>query len=498
MSRIEDEKGGLLRDCFDWILQDTRLKGWRENKDTRLLWIKGDPGKGKTMLMIGLIENLTAQLVPHASTVLSFFFCQNMVPHLNNGVSVLRGILWKLLNRRPTMYKYIPDVYKHSAKEKRKGLFDQSNLNALSVLKKMLSDILKDDAFDVVYILVDALDECDKYSENLVEWIARNAADPLSKAKWLVSGRSDPRLEETFRPDNKLQKLNLELNYEPISQAVSLFIKCRVEWLAKKKRYNEYDEGLQKTVEKKLVEKAESTFLWVALVCQSLAKIPRRETLVQLDKFPLGLQPLYDRMMQLIEDQEGSSKKLCKQILRATAVVYRPLIREELILIAELPNEKKEDIDELIELCGSYLIIREETIRFVHQSAKDYLKGVAEFFPGGQEEEHGRISKRSLQAMSKILKKDIYSLRHLGYPAQKVHPPDPDPLSPVRYSCSYWINHLLETSEEYRGHDTRHAIKAFFNKHLLHWLEALSLTGGISNTAAMISKLVDVFSVSQT
>ncbi|KAF2180113.1 hypothetical protein K469DRAFT_510174, partial [Zopfia rhizophila CBS 207.26] len=486
MSRIKDEKGGLLQNCFDWILQDTQLKDWQENKDTRLLWIKGDPGKGKTMLMIGLVNELTARLIPHASIALSFFFCQNAVPHLNNGVSVLRGIAWKLLNRRPTMCKYIPEEYKYNAKEKRKSLFDKSNPNALSVLKSMLSVILRDDAFDVVYILVDALDECDKHSESLMEWIAESAADPLSKAKWLVSGRSDPRLEETFRPDDQLQKLSLELNHEHISQAVSLFIKRKVEWLAKRKQYNE---GLKRTVEKKLLGKAESTFLWVALVCQRLAKIPRRETLVELDKLPPGLQPLYDRMMQLIEDREGSSSELCKQILRATTVAYRPLTLEELIPIAELPCARTEDIGELIELCGSYLILQEETIRFVHQSAKDYLNGVAEFFPGGQEEEHDRILKRSLQAMSKILKKDVYGLHHPGFPVQKVYPPNPDPLSPIQYSCSYWINHLLETSKNFRDHDARHAIEGFFNKHLLHWLEALSLTRGMPNAAVMISKL---------
>ena len=54
--RIERSKDDLLRDSYAWILNDPDFRDWRDNSNTQLLWIKGDPGKGKTMLMIGLIE----------------------------------------------------------------------------------------------------------------------------------------------------------------------------------------------------------------------------------------------------------------------------------------------------------------------------------------------------------------------------------------------------------------------------------------------------------
>ncbi|RYP27024.1 hypothetical protein DL768_011361 [Monosporascus sp. mg162] len=438
MCRIESDKGGFLEDCFSWILEDSQLKDWQDNKDTRLLWIKGDPGKGKTMLMIGLVNGMTDRLRPHESCV--FFFCQNTEPHLNNGVSVLRGLIWKLLSENRTLSRYIPAEYRFAAKDKRKALFE-SNSNRFFILKTMLSAMLKDAGFEAIYLLVDALDECDKDSDRLVEWIADDAADPQSKAKWLVSGRPNQMLTETFRPDGQLQKLSLELNHKHVSQAVSLFIKRKVEALAKKKQY---DEVLRTRVEHKLVEKAESTFLWVALVCQRLAKIPRLETLVELNKFPSKLQPLYDRMMQLVENQEGSSRELCKQILRAVTIAYSPLTLDEIVPIAGLHERSIEDICELVSLCGSYIILQEKTIRFVHQSAKDYLNGVAEFFPGGREQEHGRIVERSLQAMSKTLRRNIYGLHHLGLLIGEIKAPPRDPLAAIRYSCVYWIGHFCD------------------------------------------------------
>src|SRR5438045_3743703 len=102
-------KVAYLKSCSAWILNDPQLQSWQNSQDTRLLWIKGDPGKGKTMLMIGLVNMLTDDLKD--SSAISYFFCQNTVPHLNNAVSVLRGLIWKLLWNHRTLRKYIPDEY---------------------------------------------------------------------------------------------------------------------------------------------------------------------------------------------------------------------------------------------------------------------------------------------------------------------------------------------------------------------------------------------------
>jgi hypothetical protein len=49
--RIEDTKGGLLEDSYRWILENSEFKQWHSAQQCPLLWIKGDPGKGKTMLL---------------------------------------------------------------------------------------------------------------------------------------------------------------------------------------------------------------------------------------------------------------------------------------------------------------------------------------------------------------------------------------------------------------------------------------------------------------
>ena len=46
--------------------------------------------------------------------------------------------------------------------------------------------------------------------------------------------------------------------------------------------------------------------------------------------------------------------------------------------------------------------------------------------------------------MSKIIRRDIYSLDAPGFSIDQVKLPDLDPLSSARYPCVYWIDHLLD------------------------------------------------------
>jgi hypothetical protein len=87
------------------------------------------------------------------------------------------------------------------------------------------------------------------------------------------------------------------------------------------------------------------------LVCKRLEDIGRWKIVRELEKFPSGLQPLYERMMQQIEDRDQDGRELCKQILWATVVSYRPLTLEELLPIAGLPEEVAGDVSELVKLC---------------------------------------------------------------------------------------------------------------------------------------------------
>lgn len=110
MERIEKGKDKLLDDAYQW---DSRYAGIRvvhqlerkppQTSQCRLLWIKGPAGTGKTMLMIGIIRELSRQSAVLAPN-LSFFFCQGTEGSLNNATSVLRSLIWLLLTSTARSY----------------------------------------------------------------------------------------------------------------------------------------------------------------------------------------------------------------------------------------------------------------------------------------------------------------------------------------------------------------------------------------------------------
>lgn len=139
-----------------------------------------------------------------------------------------------------------------------------------------------------------------------------------SHVKWIVSSRNGPSIKERL---DALGRLFLELNAKSVSTAVGLYIQHKVRRLVKLKSC---DLGTQNAVQQQLIENADDTFLWVALVCQYLEKIPR-DPLIELRKFPHGLGPLYDRMVKEILEYkilELEDINLCKQVLRFMTVVY--------------------------------------------------------------------------------------------------------------------------------------------------------------------------------
>jgi hypothetical protein len=123
-------------------------------------------------------------------------------------------------------------------------------------------------------------------------------------------------------------------------------------------------------------------------------------------------------------------------------------------------SDDSESLGEIIGLCGSFLTIREGTIYFVYQSAKDYLlnKAFDEIFPSGRGEAHYVIFSRSLQVMSRTLRRDIYGLCAPGFSIDQVEQPDPDPLAASRYSYIYWVDHLYDWNTNPNAKHTNHAV----------------------------------------
>jgi hypothetical protein len=483
--RIEDTKGGLLLDSYCWILENPEFKRWRHSQRSQLLWMKGDPGKGKTMLLCGVINELSKSVAETA--LLSYFFCQATDSRINNATAVLRGIIYMLVYQQPSLVVHVRKKYDHAGNT----LFQDAN--AWVALSEIFTDMLQDPRLKGLYLIIDALDECVTDLPKLLDFIVQTSSTS-SRLKWILSSRNWPDIGERLERVGDKVRLSLELNADSISAAVRSYIKHKVSQLAHDKKYNDQTKD---TVLSYLYTNANDTFLWAALVCQNLNQMSRFNIVKKLEAFPPGLDSLYDRMIHRINNSDDA--ELCKRILAIIAVVYRPITLQELTtLVEELDDmtEEIESVQEVVNLCGSLLTIRDGIIYFVHQSANDFLLKEAfdVIFPSGSEVIHYVVFSRSLRAMSDTLRRNVYKLGARGCLIEQIEQPKPDPLAASRYSCIYWIDHLCDWSLDSSLYDVSvlgsgGIIDGFMRKYYLYWLEAMSLCMSMSNGIVSMARL---------
>ncbi|PVH70494.1 hypothetical protein DL98DRAFT_564143 [Cadophora sp. DSE1049] len=448
----------------------------------RLLWIKGDPGKGKTMLISGILDEMSPSTKlrdKQASTLLSYFFCQATDDRINNASAVLRGLIYLLIDQQPLLISHVRKKYDHAGN----ALFKDPN--AWITLSEIFTSILQDPSLKITYLIIDALDECKANLDQLLDLISRTASIS-TRVKWIVSSRNEPNIEARLRLNHTQTRLSLKLNEEHVSRAVQVFIDFKVSKL----RLIKDDGKLQETVRGQIYAKANGTFLWAALVLKELKPIKSWDVLDILQDIPPELEPLYDRILRQVEQLHRRDPEFCRLVLFTITLAYRPLHLLEIGALSDLPRQISSNLDKVMKVvnkCGSFLTVRDNRTYFIHQSAKDFLleRAFDKVFPSGKADVIYTMFSKSLEIMSKTLRRDIYGLRAPGFPIEMVEPP---------------VNHLLNCD---KGHTTINLINdssvyQFLKTNYIFWLEALSLTKRLPDGIVIIIKLENWIKVDES
>ena len=215
-------RDGLLVDSYRWVLDNEDFCTWRDGPASRLLWIKGDPGKGKTMLLCGIIDELEQAA---GSYPMTYFFCQAADVRLNTALKVVKGLIYRLLKQKEGLQSRFCDKY---AAE----IHSLQDPSSWYILCDMLRSLLKDPDLQNAYVIVDALDECTSGSQDLLRLIAQLS---LLRIRVLVSSRNWPSIEDGLSQATQKTALCLELHAEAISSAVQTYIKFKVACLTRSK-----------------------------------------------------------------------------------------------------------------------------------------------------------------------------------------------------------------------------------------------------------------------
>jgi hypothetical protein len=353
-------------------------------------------------------------------------------------------------------------------------------------------EILADPSLSPVYLIIDALDECEVETpgrENLIQLISESLR-ATDKIRWLVSSRPKVHVYEKLKEQDTPGTIR-ELDVRS-KDAVNAYIAHHLSKLAKKPGYTP---KIQEDISHKIHQRAMNTFLWVALVFKELQNTPGLYAMRKIKKCPDDLLTLYNHLMNQIERGQDEDPMYCRSVLAAICLAYRPLSFNELHVIAGLDPD---DIPgRIVKECGSFLTVQDNTVSLVHLSAREWLMSnfKSQLQKRGPAQVHADIWQRSIAGMSAEesgLKRNICGIEE-GTQSDDIVIPYPDPLAALRYSCEFWVDHLLEvgqiSDENCQLFADDGVIFSFLKGHLLHWLESLSIMRKLASGQLSIIKL---------
>jgi len=245
--------------------------------------------------------------------------------------------------------------------------------SAFHTLWRIFEEMLRDNSLLRVHLVLDGVDECGegplhKLLDGLLSLTVNEDGLQSKSIKLLVLSRSDDGVLSDIM--TKTERLRLERCRNEIDAALKTFIS----------RALRSDEAIRLPDEAKLqlentlFERSEGTFLWVSFAVTTLKRLRHNLSLDRLEVLPAGLERMYLRMLQEIRPDH---KAIAVKLFRWVSVSFRRLSIQELIEMLAFESVvnvgDQEEMRDLLNACGHLLQVMDNTVSFMHQSAREVL-----------------------------------------------------------------------------------------------------------------------------
>ncbi|CAG8921774.1 unnamed protein product [Penicillium salamii] len=473
---------------------------WATSPDGKcIFWLNGMAGTGKST-----IARTVARLFPGEHLVAATFFFKRGEADRGNATrlfpTISRQLALKIPGIAPSIRNALttdPDLGKKSLKVQFEGL--------------LLKPLLELDRFDsqirMIFIVIDALDECDLDDDVRVILRLLPQLQELRTVRLRMFLTSRPelpiRLGFSKMGNHQYQDLALhDIPEEVTAHDISLFLKDQFLKIQDKKDVPTDWPG--EDVIRTLVEMSVPLFISAATVCRyvELKLDPMKELAdlikdqakysTKMDKTYL---PVLERLLDgRFEEPKDLMLEYFREIVGSIILFADPLPVTALSRFLELEERL---ISNLLDSFGSVLRLpsdQDQPVQILHQSFSDFLLQTGSQFYIDKGQTHKHIALHCLRTMRAKLKKDICNLNNYGTKRMEIdkglinHHLKPE----LQYSCRYWVIHLEQCVDSSMAQEAL----LFLQQHFLHWVEAMSTLGLASDVVMMITALQMITQVS--
>lgn len=480
-----------LKGTCDWILHRDVFRVWADSgnliDETKVLWIHGPAGFGKTVLCAKLVAYLTQKTV----APVAHFFCVGADEAKRQPQAIVRSWVAQILNRSQLAVGLTAKYY--HGKEARKA----TEADIWHLFKSLSSNA------GPCFFVIDGYDECIRpdlssgnsfdSQANFLKLLTTVTAETGSRLL-LVSRYNSGIRSQLQSASGKLSKnafYEYEITPEDTKEDISSFSHSMVEQELPNK-----PSLLKEELALEAARRCDGMFLWIKLMHIRLSPGKNAKQLREVVRItPTGLDQAYERDLRTILALETNERTRAISILRWTLFALRPLTVKELteaLLIRDsdtceqfpaddLPDTWDEYYtdDQIRKLCGSLIELRStrvhqeittQTVNFVHFSVKEYLTSILDVstpnvstlrFPD-IEYEHSVLAQNCLRYLC------YEDFRVQDRSTQESLKNKTDQYALLQYATQGWYPHVFASGHHSR--DVDELINKFFDPGDSRWL----------------------------
>ena len=363
----------LFNTCT-WIWKHEQYKRWLTTDGATCLWIHGNPGAGKSILSSAIADNLRS--IRWSKNVIITCLVDEFMDSNDCARSVLHTIISQLEIHQ--QIKLSTQLTQSIIVDLETSTFQMTPARFRYQLQRIFADLETEHR---IIFIVDGADGEEWINTLIMHEIVQANASRCKRGlfKCSISSRAS---NNASVPQN--QVANIELSKElGLQRDLKAFAEDRLSRLTQRS----CKEGSSPMIVRRLCSLSEMNFLWISMVLGALVGLHSQPASFNdfLNSLPSGLNGIYDKILQGIH---GQHFVVANKVFSWVLAARRPLRLSELveaINIGDPGSTSKGPLhspQELLTICGSLVIVAKDNIvRFVHSSARDYLLAKHEAMP---------------------------------------------------------------------------------------------------------------------